>query len=304
MKSDKPIKQLIDEFLEDQDVREKSRYQYKVNLDQWLRYCITQVVNIRAPRRADVINYKSTLLSENKSPSTIDGYLTTVRKFYGWLEGCGIYENIAAGVHSPKKYRGHRKDYLTPDQVTAMLKAMPRNSLSEIRNYAIVNMMVRTGIRRVELWRMNVRDIYESGGRWVMKIQRKGHWEKDQILGLTSKVVDPVFEYLSLRKSAKEDEPLFINHSKYNPNERINPDYVSTMIKGAIGLIGVHDKKITGHSLRHTAAITAIRSGATLQEVQEMLGHRNIETTKIYLSAIDEETRYDNPAVRAIELSY
>lgn len=303
MKSDKPIKELITDFLNDQDVKEKSRYQYKINLNQWLLFCITSKIDVREPRRADVISYKSKLMN-NKSVSTIDGYLTTVRMFFGWMERNGIYENIAAGIHSPRQSKQHRKGYLKPDQVKAMLKAMPKHTISNLRDYAIVNLMVRTGCRRCEVERMNVSDIIKTNDRWQMYIQRKGHIEKDQVLGLSDRAVDPIHEYLSLRKSANDNEPMFINHSYCKSLQRINPDYISTMIKNTLRLINVDQKNMTGHSLRHTAAITALRSGSTIHEIQKMLGHRNSETTEIYLKAIDAETMGDNPAICGIDQSY
>ncbi len=301
MNSEKPINVIVREFLEDQDVKPISRHQYKVNLNRWLYYCVRQKVDVRNPRRADVIAFKGFLQQQNRSPSTIDGYLTTVRKFFGWLELRGIYENVAIGVHSPKKYRGHRKGYLKPAQVTAMLTKMPRETMSDIRNFAIINLMLRTGIRRVEIQRMNVGDVYMVDGHPAIRLQRKGHDEKDQVIGITDKVLYPINDYLVLRCDIKDSDPLFINHSRYHPDQRINEDTISRIIKKAIRSIGIDDSKITAHSLRHTAAITALRSGADLIEVQQMLGHTSIETTRIYTSAIDDELRLDNPAVRALE---
>ena len=301
MNSEKPINTIIREFLEDQDVKPVSRYQYKVNLNRWLYYCVREKVDVRNPRRADVIAFKSWLQQQNKSTSTVDGYLTTVRKFFGWLELQNIYENVAAGVHSPRKYRGHRKGYLKPEQVTQMLKKMPRQSISDLRNFAIVNLMIRTGVRRVEVQRLDVGDVYMQDGRPVMRLQRKGHDEKDQVIGITDKVLDPINDYLVLRDDLKDSDPLFVNHSHFHSTQRINEDTISRMIKTALRSIGVDDRKITAHSLRHTAAITALRSGATLIEVQQMLGHTSIETTRIYTSAIDAELCLDNPAVRALE---
>jgi integrase/recombinase XerD len=304
MNSEKPIKTLVTEFLQDQDIKEISRMQYQVNLNRWLIYCIREKIDVRNPRRADVITFKNYLLKQEKSTNTVDGYLTTVRKFFSWLELQGIYDNVAAGVHSPRKYRGHRKGYLKPEQVTKILSMMPKNTFSEIRNFAILNLMVRTGIRRVEVQRMNVGDIYLNEGRPVIRLQRKRQDEKNHVIGVTDKIIDPIQNYLVLRNDIKDTDPLFVNHSRYHAGSRINEDTISRLIKQAFRAAGIDDKKITAHSLRHSAAITALRSGSALIEVQEMLGHTSIETTRIYLSAIDAEIRLDNPAVRALDVAF
>jgi integrase/recombinase XerD len=121
------------------------------------------------------------------------------------------------------------------------------------------------------------------------------------MLGVSAKIIDPIHKYLSLRKTANADEPLFVNHSRFKTNERLNIDYVSRLVKRSFRAVGINDSRLTSHSLRHTAAITAIRSGATIQEVKEMLGHSSLETTRIYFSSIEAETRLSNNALRAID---
>jgi len=304
MKSDRTINQLIEDFLSDQDIKEQSRNSYRGNLNQFFRYLNFVKADVRQPRKADIITFKGHLFESGKSESTINFYLTTVKQFYTWTELNGIYQNIAAGVHSPKKYTGHRKKYLKPEQVKELLSTMPRKTISDFRNFAIVNLMVRTGIRRIEIHRMNVSDIFEKNGLFFMKLQRKGRNYKDQTLGITEKAVNPVYEYLSLRDSAKPDEPLFINHSYNKPNESYSLHSISVMIKDSLKAIGINDPTITGHSLRHTFAITAIRAQITIPDLQKTLGHRNSQTTDLYLTAIDEEIRTNNNIGKAIDTMF
>lgn len=304
MKTDKPINQLVREFLSEQDVNENSRYQYKINLNQFIHFCVTSKLNPRALRRADIISYKSKLLKLNRSPSTIDCYLTTVRKFFAWLELNSIYDNIAAGVHSPKRYRGHRKNYLKVDQVKKLLASIDRTNVVGMRNYAVVNLMLRAGVRRCEVCRMKVDDVYLKENRNVMRLQRKGHLEKDQVLGITEKIMQPIHDYLLERKDLQSNQPLFMNHGPNGRGLGITPDALSRMVRAVLHACGIDDKRITGHSLRHTAAITSLRAGATIEQVQEMLGHTSIETTKIYISAIEDETRLNNPAVQALDSAF
>ena len=164
---------------------------------------------------------------------TVDAYLSAVRGFFSFLEEAGIYENVAAGIKSPVKYKGFRKSYLQPGEIVKVLEAMPRKTLSEIRDFAIVNMLIRTGCRRVELIRMDVGDIFQTENGWAMRLQRKGHLEKDVTIGINSSIVEPIHEYLSLRQSAKAEEPLFCNHSRYKGNDRLNIDYITRLVKSS-----------------------------------------------------------------------
>lgn len=312
MKTDKTIKQLVAEWLDNLDVNQRTKYNYEKKLDQWFRYLGLKKINVSEPRKSDVINYKSYLLSREKTSTTIDGYLCVVRMFYGWLAENRIYKevlhgefiNIAEGVHSPKKYKGFQKGILSTDQVIRLLKSMPQDTPSEFRDFCIVNFMVRTGLRRCELHRMNVGDIICETNSFKLRVQRKGHLWKDQIIGLPDKAIVPLYEYICMREvQNKPDEPILVNHSKYNSGSRINIDYISNLVKSTLRAIGIDDSKFSGHSLRHTAAVMALRSGASIYEVQHMLGHASVETTQIYLSAIESESFCQNPAVSAIDIT-
>lgn len=303
MKTDKTINQLINDFVSEKDVKERTRNQYKINLNQWFRWLNVQKVNPRNPRKADAIAFKD-YLNKTKSIYTIASYVTTIKLFYKWLEDQGIFENIAAPVKFPKRSDQHKKDYLRAEQVIDLLQSMPLKTISDFRNYAIVNLMLRTGMRRCEVVRMNVEDIMITNNIYQLQIQRKGRTTKDQTITLDKAIVDPIQEYLSLRDMFADSSPVFINHSRFNINQRINEDYISRLAKESMRRIGIDRKDMTCHSFRHTAAITAIKAKALPYEVQQMLGHRRGSTTEIYFKAAESETMSNNPAISAIAISY
>jgi integrase/recombinase XerC/integrase/recombinase XerD len=303
MKTDKTINQLIDEFVAEKDVQEQTRKQYKTNLNQWFRWLNVQKVDVRNSRRVHAIAFKD-YLNKTKSTYTIASYVTVLKLFYKWLEDQGIFENIAITVRFPKRSDQHTKGYLKQDQVIDMLAAMPLKTISDFRNYAIVNLMLRTGMRRCEVVRMNVEDLIISNDVYQLQIQRKGRLSKDQTITLDKAIVDPIREYLSLRDPFVDSSPVFINHSRFNINQRINEDYISRLAKESMKRIGIDRKDMTCHSFRHTAAITAIKAKALPYEVQQMLGHKSGSTTEIYFKAAEAETMSNNPAISAIALSY
>ena len=123
-------------------------------------------------------------------------------------------------------------------------------------------------------------------------------------MGVTERVVAPIKEYLYQIDNLTESSPLFRNHSYVSHGTRITTLTISKIIKKYLRSIDIDSAKITAHSLRHTAAITALRNGATLSEVQHMLGHRSPNTTMIYLSAIEEELRREGTAVGKMDNAY
>lgn len=303
MNSSKPILQIMDDFLANQDVRENSRKKYRECLHVFIGW-LTRNADVRNPKRCDIIRYKESLIKAEKKPMTIDNYLVSVRQFFKYLEESGIYENVAAGVSSPKKPIGYRKGYLKPDEVNKLLSCINRDTIQGKRDYAIINLMVRTGMRCIEVTRVNVQNLTKEGNHWIIDIQGKGHWAADRPLGLTERVVAPIKEYLNQIDDINESSPLFHNHSYVSHGTRITTLTISKIIKRNLRLIGIDSSKITAHSLRHTAAITALRNGATLSEVQHMLGHRSPNTTMIYLRAIEEELRREGTAVGKMDNAY
>jgi integrase/recombinase XerD len=303
MNSNKSILQLMDEFLSYQDVRENTRKKYRDSLHVFINW-LTRNGDVINPVRQTIIAYKKSLIESGKASSTVDNYLVSVRQFFKYLEESGIHDNVAAGVHSPKKYIGYRKGYLKPEEVNKLLSCINRNTLQGKRDYAIINLMVRTGMRCIEVARADIRDLTIEGNHWIIMIQGKGHWEKDRALGLSDKVVAPIKAYLNELGCITELSPLFCNHSYVSKDTRISTLTISKIIKKYLRLIGINDSKITAHSLRHTAAITALRNGASLSEVQHMLGHRSPNTTMIYLRAIEEELRREGTAVGRLDNAY
>ena len=302
MNSNKPILQLMNEFLANQDIRENSRKKYRDNLHVFIGW-ITRNADIANLQREAIIRYKAWLIDSGRTPSTVDNYLAPVRQFFKYLAENDIHKNITVGVKSPKKGQGYSKEYLKPEQITRLLASIDRKSNRGMRDYAIINLMVRTGMRCIEVARANVRDLRLEEDRWLFYIQGKGKWSKDRALGVTQKIVNPIAEYID-SELLREDSPMFLNHSYVSKNTRITTVTISKIVKRYLRSIGIDTIKISAHSLRHTAAITALKSGADILAVMSMLGHSKVETTMIYQRALEEERGRDGTAIRMMDDVY
>lgn len=305
MKLTKPILQLAEDFLNDQDVCSGTRDLYRRTLGiffRWLAFSGTRVNNIH---RSDIIRYKQYLSAQNLRPTTINSYLSSVRLFFRWMEETGQYENVAAGVRSPRKYNGFRKEYLRPDDVSKLLAAPDRSKLTGKRDYAMLNLMVRLGLRCVEVSRLLVSDIVSNPSRtgFMIYVHGKGRTEKDAAIGITDKVMDPINDYL-VERAFTEDRPLFISHDSRGEDQPLGTISISRIVKKYLRQIGLDSPAYTAHSLRHTAAVNALRAGVSIYDVQQLLRHSSITMTQIYLTSLQEEKRMDSATVKMIDNMY
>ena len=142
---------LSKDFVSNLDIRDNSRALYLRILTQFSKWVVITGRNIKDLKRSDIIEYKSTLLREEKSENTIDSYLTVVRMFFDYCEAIGEHENIAAGIRLRHKRIGYRKAHLSVDEINKLYSVISTETVSGKRDYAIINLMLRSGIRCIEV---------------------------------------------------------------------------------------------------------------------------------------------------------
>lgn len=284
------IEELVDSFILSQDVKQSSRELYRRTLKQYFNWVEKKGYSLSQIARPQLLEYKEELLSSGMSSLTVGSYITSVRRFYTWTEANKFYPNIAKDIKSPKRKQQFKKQPLTTDQATKLLGYYQERA---VRDYAIVNLLLRTGLRTIETIRANVEDIIFKGSSRVLLIQGKGRDEKDNFVILTDKAYQPIERYLSTRR-ATGSEPLFISDSNNNKGERLTTRTISYIVKEGLKAIGLNEKQFTAHSLRHTTAVNILRAGGSLETAQYTLRHTNPATTQIYTATIKEEQRLKN----------
>ena len=248
--------------------------------------------------RDDVKSFKEYLVNEKKlKPATVSSYLASVRSFYAYSEDNGI-ENIAHRVKGVTDSRSFKKEPLTPDQARRLLASIDRSTEKGMRDFAILNLMLRTGLRDIEIVRANCKDIQTKAGVDVLYVQGKGRASKDSFVVLTPKALSPITTYLEKRGNVNELDPLFASVSSRNAGERLTVRSISRIAKSALRAIGIDDERYTAHSLRHTAITFSLLGGATERDAQQMARHANITTTMLYSHDID---RIKHAAEREID---
>ena len=267
------------------DASPKTAETYTRNLRQFITYL--QENGISQPTREDVIAYREGLKAQGKKPTTIQSYLAPVKLFFAWTQTEGLYPNIAERVKGAKIDKGHKKDYLTSSQAGKLMGSIDRTTLKGKRDYAMLSLMVTTGLRTVSIIRADIGDIHPVGDSPALYFQGKGHDEKADYVKLAPPVEAAIRDYLKARGERNPAAPLFASEAHRNAGGRMTTRSISRTAKEHMVEIGLDDERHTAHSLRHTAATLNLLNGATLEETQQLLGHASITTTQIYAHALE-----------------
>lgn len=284
------IFEAVEAFLSECDIRANSKNVYRRGLLNFFKWVEQTGRVISELTRADIIAFKETLL-QTHSNLTIAGYMVALRRFYEWAEGNKLYPNIARGVKSPKRKNAYLKEHLRENQIIQLLQHFENNP----RDYAIVNLLLRTGLRTIEVVRANIEDVTYKGGQRILKVWGKGRDDKDTFVVLTDKAYAPIRAYLDTRKSATLKEPLFVSTSNRNLQGRLSTRTISKICKEGLVAIGLDAHEYTAHSLRHTTAVMLLKNGS-LADVQSVLRHASPATSQIYTKSIEVELRLANPS--------
>jgi integrase/recombinase XerC/integrase/recombinase XerD len=295
------IEELVDSFIQAQDVKETSKKLYRRTLKQYFTWVNEKGYLLSEIARPQIIEYKRDLLEAGKSPFTVGSYITSLRRFYEWAEANKYYPNVAKGIKTPRRKQQFRKQPLLPDQAKALLNYYQDRAL---RDYAIVNLLLRTGLRTVEVVRANVGDITFKGSQRVLLVHGKGREERDNFVILTDKAYQPIVNYLSTREGLDPSQPLFTSTSNNSKGSRLSTRTISYIAKEGLKAIGLDEHRFTAHSLRHTTAVNILRGGGSLEQAQMTLRHTNPATTQIYTATLNEERRLQNSGEALIDALY
>ena len=142
------------------------------------------------------------------------------------------------------------------------------------RDYAIFELLYSSGLRRSEAAGLNIGDVDFYGGF----VRAMGKGSKERLVPVGDKALRAIRVYLSARpKPQAPAMPLFLNHH----NARLSDHGLALIIK-KLARRARFARPVNPHSLRHSFATHLLDNGCDLKSVQEMLGHKNLQTTEIY----------------------
>lgn len=315
--------QEFERYLLSVDAKDSTRTTYRKALECFSRWMEDRGDSLQDLDRADILAYKDGLLSDNKSALTVNLYLSALRGFFKWAEGESICSNIANGVGSVRtKKDTFRRMHLENSEGAQLLteaylpktvrgvneeitrKLNTNEQAISLRNYAMLNLMLRTGLRTIEVSRADVGDITHKKGRRILKVWGKGHSEKDDFVVLTDEAYLPIKEYLETRPGARDAEPLFCGIGLGHNGNRLSTRTIQSICKEHLRAIGLDGHEYSAHSLRHTTGTQILLNGGTMLDVQNVLRHANPATSQIYVNTIMEDKRLDDASEALLDSSF
>ena len=289
---------MLNRFVRYIDVSQLSVRSYISGVKKFLGYLSEK--GITTPTRETILSYKKALC-EKYAANTVALYLSSIRRFFAWTESEGLYANVTAGIKSPKIEKTHRRDAFGANELREIISGIKRDGVEGKRNYAIFTLIASCGLRCCEVVRANVGDIHRVAGVTVLSIQGKGRSDKDAIVKIAPEVEKALREYLQERGNVRDSEPLFTSCSRRNKGARLTTQTISQVCKRSMIAAGYNSKRLTAHSLRHSAITIALLQGMSLDDVSAFARHSSIGVTMVYNHAIQRmKSRCESSIASAI----
>lgn len=288
------LKAAVEPFLQGLDLAPDSIRTYKEALKTFFSW-----LGPRVPDTALLLEYKN-WLKERRTANTISTYIVALRRFLRYCVAQGLLsEDPTRELRGVRRPRGHLRHDLTREEIRALLSVIDRTTELGKRDFAIINLMVRNGLRIVEIQRANVGDLEERQGRKILRVLGKGREERDEFVVLSRPAEEALLDYLKTRGNPRKDEPLFVGVGGRNRGKRLTRRTIRRRVTYYMIKAGIKRERVSPHSLRHSFVTLAIEGGATLEQAQIAARHRSILTTRIYFH---EHDRLENPIEDKIEI--
>ena len=204
--------------------------------------------------------------------------LSAIKSLFNYLDHEGIITaNPVSGIEAPKLPE-KEPTYLTQAEYQNLIATVRREATPFYlsRDLAIVVLLLGTGVRLSELVGLTLDRVnLEHSGRSI-KVRGKGN--KERIIPLTDEVVATLEQYLKVRPDVPSNH-LFISRL----GDELHARSVYGLVKKYLKATGIKKMKMAVHSLRHTFGTSLMNSGVNIVVIQELLGHKKIETTRRYL---------------------
>jgi len=263
---------------------------------------LEQGSRLRRLDRACLEAYRVHLDRRFSNLRTKNGYLTAVRQFLRWLVPLhpGLV-NPADFVHGWTCSRQHTRRHLPVEDAKRLLAALesdPRKTdLQRARNVAMAYLMLKTGLRTIEVSRARVEHLQDHvpGEKWKLWVHGKGRASADESVQVVKEVYDRIQAYLGRRDGPLPGSaPLFATTACYDrggnvvtaAGKPLSTRAIHRIITEGLLLAGVKKPGIVVHSLRHSTPTFALLNDANPTRVQKMMRHQHYATTEIYVEEV------------------
>ena len=255
---------------------------YMHDLRQFAHFILWDV-EPRKVERTMIERYMEWLYRNGREKTSQARGLSGIRSFFAFLLVTDKISASPAEFIDMPKFGRHLPDILSTDEIDRIIAAASAPTTKGLRDCAMLEVLYSCGLRVSELTSLRMSDLFFGEG--YIRVIGKG--DKQRLVPVSAVARDRIQRYLEQREAARSgEEAVFLN----NRGTQLTRVMVFTIIRRAAERAGI-EKRISPHTFRHSFATHLLEGGASIRQVQEMLGHESILTTEIYTHLDDRYLR-------------
>lgn len=271
-------------FIEDRKqslkLSEKTIQSYIFHLHPFSRYVQNKKIRLKAIKASQIQDY-ITEMNPDK-PANKHVALIILRCFFKYLYEQQILSRDYSGVISKDNYKNQPKlpSTFTDKEIADLLKAVDRGSPRGKRDYAMLLLAIKLGLRASDICELIFDNIlWERNVIQLTQFKTQKYLE----LPLLPEIGNAIVDYLKYGHPSTEDRHCFIHLQ--SPYERLHSSDIGNLVRKYMNLakINYSNRKHGPHSLRHSFASALLREKVILPVISEALGHSSMESTMEYL---------------------
>lgn len=269
---------LLDKFVQYLKSQGKSQFTiiaYKKDLEQFIGFLTSREKNdIREVKREDIDGFINKLIAENYTKKSASRKLNSIRTFFRYLKNEGVIEQ------NPSLDISHPKYIQTPPRILSKLEYRALRDLAkeDSRTYALIEVLLQTGIKIGELAELRMQDIKENS------LFIKGYGKnKEREVPLNKAAKKSLEDYLEIRNKVT-DEHVFITRTGHPLLIR----NIRQIIDRCFNEVGIENATV--NDLRNTFIAHQLMNGASLEYIAKVVGHKRLSSTERFLNLVKEET--------------
>lgn len=265
-------------------VKHKEAHGKATNTTKATYICILEdfIKSIKADTVSDldilmIDNFIDTLSLKSYKPKTIKNKIVVIRSFIKFLYSKNLIDIRPEAIEIPRTVEVEA-NFLDEEEQLALIK-----SARNLRDKALIMTILSSGLRASEILNLKEDDLYRRS-----LIVSRGKGGKPRVT-----FIDPLTEkFIREYHHKREVDSVFVFTNSFG--KPLSRQYLSRMISETALRAGIK-KRVSAHTLRHSFATNMLRKGARIEDVQPLMGHSNISTTRLYMHFTNEylRERYD-----------
>ena len=281
------MREYLNYVILEQNLTNNTKESYSNELKKYGLFLSKQKVNdIMVIKYDHIVRYLKKLGDDGLKPQSISHSITVIRNFHKYFMKIGyLRKDVSKNINQPKLMK-KLPNTLSVDEVDLLLDIETVTPF-DYRNKAMLELIYGTGLRISELLSLTLNDVDLIN----CTVRCMGKGRKERIVPINDYIIESLSNYLTVRSQLEKKQKyheLFLN----NHGKPITRQGFFKILKKLLLEKGLNTD-VSPHTLRHSFATHLLENGADLRVIQEMLGHSDISTTRIYTHISNKKVRSD-----------